>query len=105
MQSFQDQMILRVRCGRSYSFTSSHATNHFALAVYIFFTLGGYLRLFRWPILAWAAIVSFAQIYVGVHFPLDIIFGAFLGILIGWITSQLHGHWQAILLSRKGEVV
>lgn len=80
---FKDQVILRVRCGSGYSFTSSHATNHFAMAFL-------WIVLFRrkWKptvalCLTWAILVSVSQIYVGVHYPFDILFGALLGILIG----------------------
>ena len=86
--------IERIRCRQSYSFTSSHATNHFALASYLLITLGSYLLIFRWPLLIWAGIISFAQVYVGVHFPLDIVFGAILGCLIGWICGTLQTHYQ-----------
>jgi len=101
LESLEGQMIERIRCSNGYSFTSSHATNHFALATFLFFTLGSYLLIFRWPIFVWAGFVSFAQIYVGVHFPLDILFGTLLGFMIGWVTSQLHMHWQSVMLSNK----
>lgn len=70
-------------CGAGYSFTSSHATNHFALAGFLATLLGA-----RWgwvppAIYAWAFIVSYAQVYVGVHFPFDILAGGILGTLIG----------------------
>jgi len=101
LESLEVKMIERIRCSNGYSFTSSHATNHFALATFLFLTLGSYLYICRWPILVWAAIVSFAQVYVGVHFPLDILFGAILGTIIGWVTAQLQEHWQAILVSKQ----
>jgi len=85
----KDQIILRVPCKRSYSFTSSHATNHFAIAAFLFFVLGSYLLVFRWPLFVWAGIISFSQVYVGIHFPLDILFGAILGVLIGSLNAYL----------------
>jgi undecaprenyl-diphosphatase len=88
-QHLVGQVVERVHCGRGYSFTSSHATNHFAIATYLFFTLGSYLLLFRWPILIWASLISFAQIYVGVHYPLDVFCGALLGIVIGYSVFTL----------------
>ena len=78
-----DQIIHRVPCGTGYSFPSAHATNHFGIAVFL-------ICLFyrRWkPILpiglAWALLVSFAQIYVGVHYPIDTFVGAILGTSVG----------------------
>ncbi len=75
-----------VGCGSGYSFVSSHATNHFGIAVF----LGGFFQdKITWvkPVaILWAASISFAQIYVGVHYPLDILCGIILGILIGRFT-------------------
>jgi undecaprenyl-diphosphatase len=73
-----------VSCGSGYSFPSSHSANHFAIAAFLFFTLGRLIRGIRWPVMIWAAIIAFAQVYVGVHYPLDVIGGGLLGILIGW---------------------
>jgi membrane-associated phospholipid phosphatase len=83
-------IIHRVPCGSGYSFPSSHATNHFAIAVFL-------ITIFyhRWkPILpiglGWAFIISFAQIYVGVHYPIDTLAGALLGTGIGLLTSKIY---------------
>jgi undecaprenyl-diphosphatase len=78
-----------VRCGSGYSFTSSHATNHFGLATFLSFTLGIFIKKIRMPLFIWAAIISFSQVYVGVHFPLDIFIGAIVGISIGRIWSWI----------------
>lgn len=79
----QDNIDLLVPCGGLYSFTSSHAANHFAIAFFIFFTLGRVFRWVKWPVLIWAFAISFAQVYVGVHYPLDIVGGCLLGLGIG----------------------
>jgi len=78
-------VIERVHCSSGYSFTSSHATNHFAVASFLFITLSRYLFIFSWPILLWAGLIAFAQIYVGVHYPIDILCGTILGIIVGYI--------------------
>lgn len=85
-----DEIIRRVPCGSGFSFPSSHATNHFAIAVFL-------ICLFYkdWkPILPlglfWAFIISFAQVYVGVHYPIDTMFGASLGTCIGFFTYFLY---------------
>ena len=68
---------------QSSSFTSSHATSHFALAAFFFNTL--YTRIKNWSYLfyLWAFVICFAQVYVGVHYPFDVICGGLLGYLIG----------------------
>ncbi len=81
-------IIHRVLCGSGKSFPSAHATNHFAIAVFLIFVFYD-----RWkailPIgIAWAFIISFAQIYVGVHYPLDTFAGAILGTLIGLLYRK-----------------
>ncbi len=74
---------------QSSSFTSSHAANHFALAMFIYITFKKHFT--KWPAVffLWAFSISFAQVYVGVHYPLDITGGALIGILIGYLTGKL----------------
>lgn len=82
----QNRRVL-VHCGTGYSFTSSHATNHFCFSVFIILAAGPYLHKARYLFLLWAAVIGYAQIYVGVHYPMDVIFGSLLGILIGWVGA------------------
>lgn len=79
----------RVPCGTGYSFTSSHATNHMALGVFWIqlFTVWGRKR---WWFLVWAITIGFAQIFVGVHYPIDILCGFVLGGLIGLMMFKLY---------------
>ena len=62
----QGDINLLVRCGKGYSFTSSHATNHFAVALFFGLIWSSWL----WWLCAWALIIGYAQIYVGVHLSL-----------------------------------
>jgi membrane-associated phospholipid phosphatase len=78
-----------VPCGSGYSFPSSHAANHFALAVFSAMTLQRVIKGIWVIAIAWALLVSYAQVYVGVHFPLDVTCGGLLGIVIGIITARL----------------
>lgn len=78
-----------IHCGSGKSFTSSHATNHFALGMFCFKTFVFAGAPWRWMFLFWAMIISYSQVYVGVHFPLDIIGGGILGAMIGWMTGTL----------------
>jgi undecaprenyl-diphosphatase len=78
-----------VPCGSGFSFVSSHASNHFTAAIFIG-TVFGAERKWIWPVvLLWAAFISYAQVYVGVHFPIDVICGSLLGITIGLIMNRL----------------
>lgn len=78
-----------VPCGSGYSFPSSHAANHFALAFFMAVTLQGIVKGI-WPItFLWALSVAYAQVYVGVHFPLDVACGGLLGAAVGRLTGGL----------------
>lgn len=84
-QGLNQEVILRKldgNCGGRYGFASSHAANHFALAMFLSLTMA-FSRRSVWPYLLffWAGCISFAQVYVGVHFPGDVFVGALLGIL------------------------
>jgi len=74
-------------CPVSSSFTSSHAVNHFAAAMFIFTTFRKAISP-KWAFLfLWAFAISYAQVYVGVHFPFDIFSGAIVGIITGSIPA------------------
>ena len=76
--------LLLGRCPTSFSFTSSHAANHFAMAVFFVITLKYYLKSWVYLFLLWAFSIAYAQVYVGVHYPLDVFFGGLTGGLIGY---------------------
>jgi membrane-associated phospholipid phosphatase len=85
----KDEVKLLVRCGSGYSFTSSHAANHFAVAIFLFFAYFYHKKYVKWALIAWAASIGFGQIYVGVHYPFDVLFGAILGSVIGYLGYQV----------------
>lgn len=86
---FQHVRLLLKGCSGSFSFTSSHAANHFGMATFVSLTL--YPTFKRWIYLfyLWAFFIAYAQIYVGVHYPLDVLGGAVLGVLAGLLTATL----------------
>lgn len=71
--------------GGRYGFVSSHAANTFAIATFLTAVLRKQWCWIGWVLFAWAFISSYSRIYVGVHYPGDILCGAALGILIGLI--------------------
>lgn len=75
--------------GGHFSFPSGHATNTFGVAVFLF----RIMQKRRWwltlALFGWCTIMTYSRIYLGVHFPLDIICGAILGTLIALFTSWI----------------
>ncbi|MBN1415528.1 MAG: phosphatase PAP2 family protein [Bacteroidales bacterium] len=81
--------IVNGHCGGRFGFVSSHAANSFAMAVFTSKLLKNrYYTLF---ILLWASLVSYSRIYLGVHYPGDIVCGALLGALLGYGVYKLYG--------------
>jgi undecaprenyl-diphosphatase len=78
---------------QSSSFTSSHAANHFGLAIFLYGTLKKHIG--RWVLLffIWAFAISYAQVYVGVHYPGDILGGALIGLFIGYLFTKLFNRY------------
>jgi undecaprenyl-diphosphatase len=85
--NYQNLVHLLVPCGSGFSFPSSHATNHFAMGIFSAVTLQKYAK-WIWPVaIFWAASIAYAQVYVGVHFPVDIFGGALIGTAIGLVVG------------------
>jgi len=75
-------------CGGLYSFVSSHATNSFNVALLSLLFIRK--RWFTISIILWALVVGYSRIYLGVHYPGDVICGSILGALIGWSVYSLY---------------
>ncbi len=84
---------LVVECGSGFSFPSAHAANHFAMSGFIAVTLGKQARWVLPAAIIWAFLVAYAQVYVGVHFPLDVTVGALLGGTIGALTGKIFNRY------------
>jgi len=76
--------------GGPFGFVSSHAANAFALATYTSFFLSPYYKNYKKYAFAWASIVAYSRIYLGVHFPADVLGGALLGVIIAKVVYKLY---------------
>lgn len=83
-----------VGCGGRYGLPSSHASNHFGLASFWFFSITWMSNRKWYWLWAWAFFIGYAQIYVGKHFPGDITLGAVLGTLVGTFMAILFRRWK-----------
>ncbi|SEN51537.1 undecaprenyl-diphosphatase [bacterium A37T11] len=91
---FKEVFSPRIRCGSGFSFPSSHATNHFALAMFLIMVFKKRWKHITWLGLLWATSIGFAQVYVGVHYPIDVLAGAILGCFIGWLLGKTFNYFQ-----------
>ena len=76
------------KCGGSFGFYSSHASNIFAIAVFVISLLGKKNPWMILLILIWAGLIAYSRIYLGVHYPGDVIAGAMVGSLLGWMVAR-----------------
>ncbi len=81
--------ILNGKCGGDYGFVSAHAANTFGLAVYTTIFLGKKIKYLTPLMFIWTISISYSRIYLGVHYPGDVICGAILGAVCGYIFSLL----------------
>lgn len=75
--------------GGLYGFASSHAANTAGVATFIFLLLRPAYR-FTWTIFLWAAVMSYTRIYLGVHYPGDILVGGLVGFACGYLAFRFH---------------
>ncbi len=83
--TFSDIRLL-VPCGAGKSFPSSHAVNNFAAAI----ILGSFFKNYKIHFILLASLIAFSRVYVGVHYPSDVLAGAILGTLIGVLFIYFH---------------
>lgn len=76
---------LLVPCGEGKSFPSSHAVNSFTTAVVLSFFYNNY----KYMLYIVASLIAFSRVYVGVHYPSDVLGGAILGVIIGMLIIML----------------
>lgn len=76
-------------CGGKFGFVSSHAANVFALATFLTLLLRKQIKYIYIVLFFWASLVSYSRIYVGRHYPADIIVGGLFGALIAILLYKL----------------
>src|SRR5438105_3158235 len=75
--------------GGQFGFISSHAANSFAIAVFIFLLMRPSHKVMLLSLFLWAFITSYSRIYLGVHYPIDIIGGALLGSALAYLFYRI----------------
>ena len=82
-------------CGGRFGFVSSHASNHFAIAAFMALVLGGRPGWAGPALLLWAAVVAYSRIYLGAHYPGDVLVGGLYGLTVGSIYFGILRHLVA----------
>ncbi|MEZ4937495.1 MAG: phosphatase PAP2 family protein [Crocinitomicaceae bacterium] len=75
--------------GGQYGFISSHAANFFCMAMFLSQLLKPKIKHISWILLFWASLVAYSRIYLGVHYPSDILAGALVGAFIGLVGFRI----------------
>jgi undecaprenyl-diphosphatase len=84
--------------GGLYGFASSHAANTFGTAIFVWLVLKSFYQKVAW-IFIWAVFMTYTRIYLGVHYPGDIVVGASIGLACGWVGYRF-SRW---LINRFGK--
>ena len=82
--------LVKEGCGGKYGFFSAHASNSFSLAVFFGLLFKDFSKYPIYFTLIFASLISYSRVYLGVHYPLDIIFGALFGIINGLVIYSVH---------------
>jgi undecaprenyl-diphosphatase len=64
--------------------------------MFVFLTLQPLFKKYTYLFFLWAGLISYAQIYVGVHYPLDILAGIFIGLVMGYAGAKLYLKWLPV---------
>jgi membrane-associated phospholipid phosphatase len=82
-----------INCGGRYSLPSNHAANHFGLATFWFFAIRTMTNRKWYWLFVWAFLIGYAQVYVGKHYPFDILAGALFGFITAFILAIIFRRW------------
>ncbi|MCM4153358.1 phosphatase PAP2 family protein [Arenibacter sp. N53] len=81
--------LVKSSCGGKFGYFSAHAANSFAVAVFFSYLLRPKYRYIGMFLIVWALVVAYSRIYIGVHFPLDVLTGIIIGTFLGRLFLNL----------------
>lgn len=82
--------LVKGHCGGKFGYFSAHAANHFAVAFFFASLLKPKFRYLGIFLMVWAFLVAYSRIYIGVHFPLDVLSGALIGLILSGLFVKLY---------------
>ena len=80
--------LVKSSCGGRYSFFSAHASTSMAIVVYLSLLLKKHMKYFPILLIIWALFVGYSRIYIGVHFPFDVLFGFSIGAVFAVLLNR-----------------
>lgn len=86
----ESMRLVRDGCGGRYGFFSGHASNTMAAAVFIGLTLENRFKYLLYILLVWAFLMAYSRVYIGVHYPIDIVMGMSFGAVSGFLFYKLN---------------
>lgn len=86
--------LVKSYCGYPYGFVSGHASNSMGVAVFIGLMLRNQYKYLIFVMLFWAAVMAYSRVYIGVHYPLDIVCGMLLGACAGFGFYKLNRYLE-----------
>lgn len=81
--------LVKERCGGKYGYFSAHAANAFAVASFFTVLFKDKFGYWKYALIGWALLVAYSRIYIGVHYPLDVLTGILLGSFFGSLFARL----------------
>ncbi len=97
-----DGLIRAVHTSKTFSFISGHASNSMAAAFFLFMVLKPYLK-YMGLIFLWPFVFAYSRIYLGLHYPLDIICGYLWGILMAILMLKLYAYLRDRIFPKQKE--
>lgn len=82
--------LVKSGCGGRYGYFSGHASNSMAVAIFIGLTLKTRFKYLIYILGIWAILMGYSRIYIGVHYPLDVVSGLLFGGTVGFLFFKLN---------------
>ena len=86
--------LVKEYCGGRYGYFSGHASNSMAIAVFTSLMLRAKYKYLPYLMIVWALAMGYSRIYIGVHYPLDVLSGMLFGALSGFLFYRLDRYLQ-----------